>query len=149
MDFSVELREGAHHSGNWGGLLANPGVILAHALASIVTREGKVLVPDILPAAIPDSVRKALADCAVEPGADEPAVDDWWGEPGFTRAEKVYGWHTFEVLAFRTGNPDNPVNAIPGTRHRALPDPLRCRHRSRFIRGRRCAAISTRTASSG
>ena len=63
---------------------------------------------------IPASVRKALADCAVEPGADEPAVDDWWGEPGFTRAEKVYGWHTFEVLAFRTGNPENPVNAIPG-----------------------------------
>jgi acetylornithine deacetylase/succinyl-diaminopimelate desuccinylase-like protein len=26
----------------------------------------------------------------------------------------VYGWNTFEVLAFRTGNPDNPVNAIPG-----------------------------------
>ena len=114
MDFSVDLREGAHHSGNWGGLLANPGVILAHALASIVTREGKVLVPEILPANIPASVRKALADCAVEPGADEPAVDDWWGEPGFTRAEKVFGWHTFEILAFRTGNPDNPVNAIPG-----------------------------------
>jgi acetylornithine deacetylase/succinyl-diaminopimelate desuccinylase-like protein len=114
MDFSVDLREGAHHSGNWGGLLANPGVILAHALASIVTRDGKVLVPAILPPGIPDSVRKALADCAVEPGADEPAVDDWWGEPGFSRAEKVFGWHTFEILAFRTGNPDNPVNAIPG-----------------------------------
>ncbi len=114
MDFTVELREGAHHSGNWGGLLANPGVILAHALASIVTREGKVLVPAILPPSIPVSVRKALADCAVQPGADEPAVDDWWGEPGFTRAEKVYGWHTFEILAFRTGNPENPVNAIPG-----------------------------------
>jgi acetylornithine deacetylase/succinyl-diaminopimelate desuccinylase-like protein len=26
----------------------------------------------------------------------------------------VFGWNTFEVLAFRTGNPDNPVNAIPG-----------------------------------
>ena len=114
MDFSVDLREGAHHSGNWGGLLANPGVILAHALASIVTREGKVRVPAILPPEIPASVRKALASCAVDPGPDEPAVDDWWGEPGFTRAEKVYGWHTFEILAFRTGNPENPVNAIPG-----------------------------------
>ncbi len=114
MDFSVDLREGAHHSGNWGGLLANPGVILAHALASIVTREGKVLVPAILPERIPDSVRAALADCAVEPGAGEPIVDDWWGEPGFSRAEKVYAWNTFEVLAFRTGNPENPVNAIPG-----------------------------------
>ncbi len=35
FDLSVELREGGHHSGNWGGLLANPGIILAHALATI------------------------------------------------------------------------------------------------------------------
>ena len=26
MDFTVDLRAGEHHSGNWGGLLANPGV---------------------------------------------------------------------------------------------------------------------------
>ena len=35
------------------------------------------------------------------------------GEPGLTPAEKVFAWNTFEVLAFKTGNPDNPVNAIP------------------------------------
>ncbi|HEX2825951.1 MAG TPA: M20 family metallopeptidase [Burkholderiales bacterium] len=114
MNFAVELREGAHHSGNWGGLLANPGVILAHALASIVTREGKVLVRDLLPDRIPDSVRAALAECAPQPGEDEPQIDECWGEPGLSPAEKVYAWNTFEILAFRTGNPDNPVNAIPG-----------------------------------
>ncbi|HEY4370675.1 MAG TPA: M20 family metallopeptidase [Burkholderiales bacterium] len=114
FDFRVRLREGAHHSGNWGGLLANPGVVLAHALASVIDRNGRVLVPELLPEAMPDSVRRALADCAVAPGPGEPAIDDEWGEPGFSRAEKVYGWNTFEVLAFRTGNPENPVNAIPG-----------------------------------
>jgi acetylornithine deacetylase/succinyl-diaminopimelate desuccinylase-like protein len=114
LDLGVELREGAHHSGNWGGLLANPGVILAHAIASIIGRDGKVLARDILPQSIPDTVRAALADCQVEPTAGEPAVDDGWGEPGMTRAEKVFGWNTFEVLAFKTGNPENPVNAIPG-----------------------------------
>jgi acetylornithine deacetylase/succinyl-diaminopimelate desuccinylase-like protein len=114
FNFTVELRHGAHHSGNWGGLLANPGVILAHALASIVTREGKVLVRDLLPERIPDSVRKALVDCTPRPEPGEPEIDAWWGEPGLTAAEKVYAWNTFEVLAFRTGNPDNPVNAIPG-----------------------------------
>ena len=110
----VHLRDGANHSGNWGGLLANPGVVLAHAIASIVSRQGQVLAREILPPPMPASVRTALADCPVEPIAGEPSVDDWWGEPGFSRAEKVFGWNTFEVLAFRTGNPENPVNAIPG-----------------------------------
>ena len=114
LNFTVELRDGAHHSGNWGGLLANPGIILAHALASIVTREGKVLVRELLPRHIPESVRAALRDCAPEPEEGEPTIDAWWGEPGLTAAEKVYAWNTFEILAFRTGNPDNPVNAIPG-----------------------------------
>jgi acetylornithine deacetylase/succinyl-diaminopimelate desuccinylase-like protein len=114
LNFTVELREGAHHSGNWGGLLANPGVILAHALASIVTREGRVLVRDLLPERIPESVRAALRDCAPQPEPGEPAIDSWWGEPGLSAAEKVFAWNTFEILAFRTGNPDNPVNAIPG-----------------------------------
>jgi acetylornithine deacetylase/succinyl-diaminopimelate desuccinylase-like protein len=114
LNFTVELRDGGHHSGNWGGLLANPGVILAHALASIVTREGKVLVRELLPQSIPDSIRRALKDCTPTPEPDEPQIDPWWGEPGLTAAEKVYAWNTFEILAFRTGNPDNPVNAIPG-----------------------------------
>jgi acetylornithine deacetylase/succinyl-diaminopimelate desuccinylase-like protein len=113
FDLTVDLREGGHHSGNWGGLLANPGIILAHALASIIDRNGKVLVRDLLPKSIPNSVRAALADCVVEGGADGPEIDEWWGEPGLTTAEKVFAWNTFEVLAFRTGNPENPVNAVP------------------------------------
>ncbi len=114
LNFDLELRAGAHHSGNWGGLLANPGIVLAHALASIVTREGKVLVRDLLPERIPEAVREALIDCTPQPEPGEPAIDAWWGEPGLSAAEKVYAWNTFEILAFRTGNPDNPVNAIPG-----------------------------------
>ncbi|MBI1777803.1 MAG: M20 family metallopeptidase [Proteobacteria bacterium] len=113
FDLSVDLRAGGHHSGNWGGLLANPGVILAHALASIISLEGKVLVPDLVPRAIPNSVRVALADCTIDGGDDGPEIDAYWGEPGLTAAEKVFAWNTFEVLAFRTGNPENPVNAVP------------------------------------
>ena len=37
-----DLREGGHHSGNWGGLLANPGIILAHAIAAITSSTGAV-----------------------------------------------------------------------------------------------------------
>lgn len=113
IDIEVRLREGAHHSGNWGGLLANPGVVLAHALSTIIDRHGKVLVPGLLPASLPDPVRSALADCEFEPSEGSPEIDLEWGEPGLTPAERVFGWNTFEVLAFRTGNPDHPVNAIP------------------------------------
>jgi acetylornithine deacetylase/succinyl-diaminopimelate desuccinylase-like protein len=113
FDMVVDLREGGHHSGNWGGILANPGVILANAIASIIDAKGRVQARDILPRSVPNSVRAALADCVVEGGADGPKIDAWWGEPGLSVPEKVFAWNTFEVLAFRTGNPENPVNAVP------------------------------------
>lgn len=115
FDLTVDLRKGGHHSGNWGGLLANPGVILAHAIASLIDAKGKVLCRDIVPASIPNSIRHALADCEVSGGEDAPEIDLWWGEPGLSAAEKVFAWNTFEVLAFSTGNPLKPVNAVPPT----------------------------------
>ncbi|MCB1995354.1 MAG: M20/M25/M40 family metallo-hydrolase, partial [Rhodoferax sp.] len=36
FDLKLTLRDGAHHSGNWGGLLRNPGTVLANAIASLV-----------------------------------------------------------------------------------------------------------------
>lgn len=113
FDLVVELREGGHHSGNWGGLLANPGVVLAHALARIVDARGRILIPEWLPPPLSNSVRAALADVVIDAGTGAPAIDADWGEPGLTPVERVYGWNSFEVLAFRTGNPDKPVNAIP------------------------------------
>ncbi|MGL4497355.1 MAG: M20/M25/M40 family metallo-hydrolase, partial [Beijerinckiaceae bacterium] len=113
LDLTVEARAGGHHSGNWGGLLYNPGIILAHAIASIVDEQGKILVAELVPLSIPPSVKRALADCAIDAGPDGPEINEWWGEPGLTTAEKVFGWCNFEVLAFETGNPATPVNAIP------------------------------------
>ncbi|RMD63700.1 MAG: M20 peptidase family dipeptidase [Alphaproteobacteria bacterium] len=110
---SVNLREGGHHSGNWGGLLANPGIILAHAIASLTTSTGEILVPEWRPPNLPESVRRAVARLEVGGGKEAPAIDPHWGEPGLTPAEKVFAWNTFEVLAFKTGNPEHPANAIP------------------------------------
>jgi len=113
FDLSVDLRDGGHHSGNWGGLLANPGIILAHAIASLTTASGEILVPEWRPPGVPASVHDAVANLEIDGGENAPAIDPGWGEPGLTTAEKVFAWNTFEVLAFKTGNPDNPVNAIP------------------------------------
>jgi acetylornithine deacetylase/succinyl-diaminopimelate desuccinylase-like protein len=112
FDLELELREGAHHSGNWGGLLANPGIILAAAIHSIVDAHGVIRVEALRPPALPESVRAALA--GIQPGEPGgPTIDADWGEPGLTPAERVFGWNSIEVLAFKCGNPDKPVNAIP------------------------------------
>ncbi|MFT4065658.1 M20 family metallopeptidase [Paraburkholderia sp.] len=110
---SLNLRDGAHHSGNWGGLLRNPATVLANALASLVDARGAIAVDGLRPPPIPEAVRRALADIVVGGGPGDPTVDDNWGEPGLTAPERVFGWNSFEVLALKAGNPDNPVNAIP------------------------------------
>ena len=113
FDLTLDLRSGGHHSGNWGGLLKNLGIILAHAIASITTASGQILVPELRPPPIPDSVREAIRDLTVSDGDGAPEIDLDWGEPGLTSPEQVFGWNSFEVLAFTTGNPENPVNAVP------------------------------------
>ncbi len=113
IDLVVELREGGHHSGNWGGLLANPGIILAHALACITDARGTIRVPEWRPP-LPQSVRRSLEGLEVEGGGNGPRIDPDWGEPELTPAERVFGWNSFEVLAFTAGTPERPVNAIPG-----------------------------------
>jgi acetylornithine deacetylase/succinyl-diaminopimelate desuccinylase-like protein len=113
FELIVNLREGSHHSGNFGGLLANPGIILAHALASITDARGAISLPEWRPP-LTASVRQALAGVEIDGGCDGPQIDRDWGEPGLTPAERVFGWNSFEILAFHTGTPERPVNAIPG-----------------------------------
>jgi acetylornithine deacetylase/succinyl-diaminopimelate desuccinylase-like protein len=115
FEMLLDLREGAHHSGNWGGLLRNPGTVLANAIATLVDGRGTILLDALRPPAIPDNVRAALADIAVGTDPTAPAIDADWGEPGLTAAERVFAWNTLEVLAFKTGDPDGPLNAVPPT----------------------------------
>ena len=115
FDLVLTLREGGHHSGNWGGLLRNPGTVLLNAIASMVDGNGRILIEALRPPPIPANVRAALADLQFGGDPGDPAVDATWGEPGLSPAERVIAWNTLEVLAFKTGNPDFPVNAIPHT----------------------------------
>jgi acetylornithine deacetylase/succinyl-diaminopimelate desuccinylase-like protein len=108
------LRDGGHHSGNWGGVLANPATILANAIASLVDGHGRLRLEVMKPPRLSNQIRAALADVKVEPSADEPALSENWGEDGLSAAERLYAWNTLEVLAMSAGNIDKPANAIPG-----------------------------------
>jgi acetylornithine deacetylase/succinyl-diaminopimelate desuccinylase-like protein len=113
FDLRLTLREGSHHSGNWGGLLPNPATILANAVAALVDARGAIRVPGLRPPPVPDSGRRALADVAIARDAEGAPLAEGWGEPGLSPAERVFGWNALEVLAFTAGTPDAPQNAIP------------------------------------
>src|SRR5258706_3363775 len=109
---TVDPGKGAHHSGNWGGLLANPGIILAHAIASITDARGSIRIPEWRPNSLTPSVKRALADLPeISGGDDGPTIDPEWGDPGLTPAERVFGWSSSAWPAFVTGNPHKPANA--------------------------------------
>ncbi|QIQ21387.1 M20 family metallopeptidase [Zophobihabitans entericus] len=114
---SIDAREQGYHSGNWGGLLSNPGTQLANAIACLVDKQGRILVDGLKPPAVSPAIREILSDIepAGQPG--DPEIDLNWGEPSLTPAERLFSWNSLEVLAFTTGNPQRPVNAIPPKAH--------------------------------
>lgn len=116
VNFSLRLRARprGYHSGNWGGVLANPATVLSHAVATLVDAKGRILVEALRPRDIPASVHEALAAIEIGGGADDPGLDAGWGEPGLSPAERLMAWNTIEVLALGAGSPQRPVNAIPG-----------------------------------
>ena len=113
IKLDVDLRDGAHHSGNWGGLLRNPATTLVGAIGELVNGRGEILLNCMKPQTLPDSVKAALADVEVGGSPDDPAVDADWGQSGLTPAERLFGWNTLEVLAIRSADVDKPVGAIP------------------------------------
>src|SRR5882757_4593175 len=120
IHLDVKLRDGGHHSGNWGGVLANAATILSGAIASLVNEKGQMLLEAFKPPRISNAIRAVLADVKVEPSADEPQLSPDWGEEGLSAAERLYAWNTLEVLAMSSGNIESPANAIPGEAHAAL-----------------------------
>ncbi len=74
FDLVVSLRPGGVHSGHWGGLVADPAIRLAHAIAAIADARGRILVEGWLPPGrrLPESVRAALQGCPVEGGEAAP-----------------------------------------------------------------------------
>ncbi|MEQ9860212.1 M20 family metallopeptidase [Pectobacterium cacticida] len=109
----IKAREQAYHSGNWGGLLSNPGTQLANVIASLVDGQGRIRIDALLPPPLTPALREIFSTLDPAGNESDPAIDESWGAAGLTPAERLFGWNTLEVLSFITGNPHKPVNAIP------------------------------------
>ncbi|MGF9563388.1 M20 family metallopeptidase [Neorhizobium sp. JUb45] len=112
FELVADFREGAYHSGNFGGLISDPAIVLLHAIASITDARGQIHVPEWRPTSLTPDVRDALSGLPM--GSDGPPVEENWGEEGLTPAERAFGWNSFAVLAMTSGVPDCPLNAIAG-----------------------------------
>ncbi len=114
IDLDVDLRDGAYHSGNWGGLLRNPATTLAGAIGTLVDGHGRVQLDSLLPQHIPGSVIDSLRGVEVGRTTGGPDIDTGWAATELTAAERVFAYNTLEVLAMSAGDIAEPVNAIPG-----------------------------------
>src|SRR5581483_11315099 len=90
IHLDVNLREGGNHSGNWGGVLANPATILASAIACLVDSHGRLQLEALKTPRLSNQSRGAIAEVEVKPTADEPALAENWGEEGLSAAERLY-----------------------------------------------------------
>jgi len=109
----LDTGNGAHHAGNWGGVLRNPATVLANAAASLVDARGVIQVPGLRPRQVSERVRALVRDFAVGSDAGDPQLDPDWGEPGLSAGERLFAWNTLELIAFEAGNAQRPVGAIP------------------------------------
>ncbi|WP_390911997.1 M20/M25/M40 family metallo-hydrolase [Pseudosulfitobacter sp. SM2401] len=126
FDLTVDLREGAHHSGNWGGLLADPVQMLSHAISTICDAHGQLQIEAWKPDSLTPAVRAALDGLPILSDSG-PQIDPDWGEATLTPAERAYAWNSFAVLAISSGDINAPQNAINGS--------ARARCQLRFVVG--------------
>ena len=111
FELEVKYREGAHHSGNWGGVLRDPGVRLSHALSVIADKNGKILIENWKPTSLTAEVRDRLKSLPATI-SETLEIDENWGEPKLSSNEKLFGWNSFSILALKSGDIDVPINAI-------------------------------------
>ena len=106
---------GDRHSGNWGGIITNSAIRLQHALATLVSANGRILA-EPLKAPQPEGLTASMMQQLPVGGqAGDPELNPHWGESHLTDGERLFGSNTLEVIALGAGNIAQPIGAIPQT----------------------------------
>ena len=113
LKLTLNTGNGGRHSGNWGGVITNPAVVLCNAIATLLSSEGRIQVDFLKAPAISEDVSRLIRDLPVGGGNTDPALNPNWGEKELTSGERLYGSNTLELLAMSAGSTEKPVGAIP------------------------------------
>lgn len=135
LKLALNTGNGGRHSGNWGGIITNPAVVLCNAIATLLSTQGKILVDFFKAPAIPDEVSQLVRDLPVGGGDNDPAINPAWGETQLTDGERLYSANTLEILGLSSGRTDKPVGAIPESAEAIL--------QLRFVKGTDWQAVES------
>ena len=136
IHLDVNLRDGAHHSGNWGGVLANAATILSGAIAALVDRKGRMQLEALKPPRISQRDPRGAGRRKVEPTPDEPALSRTGARRGCRPPSGSTPGTRWKCWRCRRAISTSPANAIPGEAHACCScaswsAPIRAGHRRR------------------
>jgi acetylornithine deacetylase/succinyl-diaminopimelate desuccinylase-like protein len=107
FEIRLEAAKGDQHSGTFGGAIDNPAQVLAHLIAGMKDRDGKILLPSFY-----DKVRPLTPEDRADL-AQLPQNEAWWkeqagvahlfGEPEYTPTERATARPTLEVNGLLSG----------------------------------------------
>ncbi|WP_431024781.1 M20 family metallopeptidase [Halomonas sp. H5] len=115
LKLTLDTENGGRHSGNWGGVITNPAIVICNAISTLVSSEGKILVDFLRAPNIPKEVSDIIKSLPVGGEKGDPEINPNWGESGLSYGERLYGKNTFEVVGISSGRTDKPIGAIPGS----------------------------------
>lgn len=110
----LDTGNGSRHSGNWGGIITNPAIVMGHVLSSLVSPSGQLLADFLRPAPMSEAVSALVRDLPVGGESFDPQLNPAWGEPGLSVGEKLFGCNTLEVVGLSAGSTVKVIGAIPG-----------------------------------
>ncbi|MBK4992444.1 M20 family metallopeptidase [Pseudomonas sp. S37] len=111
---SLDTKNGSRHSGNWGGIITNPAIVLCNALSTIVSGSGQLLLEFLKPPALTSEISTLIRDLPVGGQDFDPLLNPNWGEPSLTAGEQLYGYNTLEIVGIHAGDTINVIGAVPG-----------------------------------
>jgi acetylornithine deacetylase/succinyl-diaminopimelate desuccinylase-like protein len=107
--FQIELRGTATdlHSGSFGGVVANPGFVLAQILAKMKGEDGYIAIPGFYRNVRPISAEERMdferLPFDSERYREELGAPQLFGEAGFTALERLWARPTFDVNGLSAG----------------------------------------------
>ena len=95
------------HSGSYGGLLRNPAVRLAQAVASMRDYEGRILIKgfyeDLQPLGMTEKVLLSKLEVDLEKKKQSLGAEEFWGDPGYSYFETQMYRPTLNVHGLTSG----------------------------------------------